>query len=553
VWRASLVAFVCAGLLVAACGQPSESRLELARAGLAITCSDATALEFTTIQTAEGRRQGIRQPPSTGCSIPLDVPAGSRLHFRVALDAEDYMKGREARARVVAGEREVVRELSLLHPVGLAAVRLQAGAQTVRLEADPLGDPESAAGVTWADLEVRVPVANPGPGWIVAPALASAPFLAGLEAGARTGPRLLVIGVDGGSWPPLRVLLEDGELPTLAALRERGRWGTLRSSTVPSRESSWNALVTGGAGGGRAFWDVAAEHGRTPLLVAVPGARVEGPGLRIVEARDGAWVQPDAFEAPLARAGFLREPVALRHRGRVLDQMDRRSRVASALLRAVEWDLAFFVFRHTDASTRLFSLYGRGWLDAQRAFDAGLARLLEAVDEETTVLLVSSHGWRYYERTLRLNAWLADEQLLDWRAGLPAAGNVATVERGGPGHREGRKLEGRLRALRDPVSGDPVIRAIRRTAEGLTVEAEPRYAIDIGHGGRRAFRGGIDGPTREGLYLLVGPGVPAGEGPERSIHDVAPSVLTLLGIDVPADLEGKAFPEVAAGLRENER
>jgi len=40
------------------------------------------------------------------------------------------------------------------------------------------------------------------------------------------------------------------------------------------------------------------------------------------------------------------------------------------------------------------------------------------------------------------------------------------------------------------------------------------------------------------LYALVAEGVPAGQGPERSLLDVAPTLLELLGEPVPADMEG---------------
>jgi predicted AlkP superfamily phosphohydrolase/phosphomutase len=44
--------------------------------------------------------------------------------------------------------------------------------------------------------------------------------------------------------------------------------------------------------------------------------------------------------------------------------------------------------------------------------------------------------------------------------------------------------------------------------------------------------------AHEGLYLLVADGVPAGLGPERALHDVAPTLLELLGEPVPGEMEG---------------
>ena len=47
--------------------------------------------------------------------------------------------------------------------------------------------------------------------------------------------------------------------------------------------------------------------------------------------------------------------------------------------------------------------------------------------------------------------------------------------------------------------------------------------------------------AHEGLYVLVADGVPAGEGPERALPDVAPTLLELLGEAVPADMEGQSM------------
>jgi arylsulfatase A-like enzyme len=43
------------------------------------------------------------------------------------------------------------------------------------------------------------------------------------------------------------------------------------------------------------------------------------------------------------------------------------------------------------------------------------------------------------------------------------------------------------------------------------------------------------------MYLLVADGVPAGRGPERALHDVAPTLLELLGEPVPGEMEGQSL------------
>ena len=47
--------------------------------------------------------------------------------------------------------------------------------------------------------------------------------------------------------------------------------------------------------------------------------------------------------------------------------------------------------------------------------------------------------------------------------------------------------------------------------------------------------------AHEGLYVLVADGVPVGRGPQRALHDVAPTLLELLGEPVPAEMEGSSM------------
>jgi predicted AlkP superfamily phosphohydrolase/phosphomutase len=47
--------------------------------------------------------------------------------------------------------------------------------------------------------------------------------------------------------------------------------------------------------------------------------------------------------------------------------------------------------------------------------------------------------------------------------------------------------------------------------------------------------------AHEGLYILVADGVEPGRAEERDLRDVAPTLLCLLGEEVPADMEGTSL------------
>ncbi|MCP4165605.1 MAG: hypothetical protein GY759_06895 [Chloroflexi bacterium] len=57
--------------------------------------------------------------------------------------------------------------------------------------------------------------------------------------------RLLIIGLDGGTWDILGPLCDLGEMPNLARLRSRGAWGTLNSTQPPYTAPAWSSIVTG--------------------------------------------------------------------------------------------------------------------------------------------------------------------------------------------------------------------------------------------------------------------------------------------------------------------
>ncbi|HMF12812.1 MAG TPA: alkaline phosphatase family protein, partial [Gemmataceae bacterium] len=49
--------------------------------------------------------------------------------------------------------------------------------------------------------------------------------------------------------------------------------------------------------------------------------------------------------------------------------------------------------------------------------------------------------------------------------------------------------------------------------------------------------------AEEGIFILAGPGVPAGQRwPTRQLMDVAPTLLRLFGLEVPPEMQGAAFP-----------
>jgi len=191
-----------------------------------------------------------------------------------------------------------------------------------------------------------------------------------------------------------------------------------------------------------------------------------------------------------------------------------------------------------------------------RVQDAQLGRLFGALDAqgrwgETTVIVVSDHGMTRVEHTVDL-AGALDEA--DIAAQVHGGGGFATVTLddadGDLEHAvavaRGLGLEAWARGegppgleSRNPRFGDLVVMAPLGTAisaEGLL--GRLRAAL---MGGGHGYR--PDEPAMGGIFLTLGRGVGAGFDPgEVRALDVAPTVLTLLGLPVPDSMEGRPIP-----------
>ncbi len=57
--------------------------------------------------------------------------------------------------------------------------------------------------------------------------------------------RLLVIGLDGGTFDVFRPLIQMGQMPNLSKLTEQGCWGSLSSTIPPFTPTAWSTFITG--------------------------------------------------------------------------------------------------------------------------------------------------------------------------------------------------------------------------------------------------------------------------------------------------------------------
>ncbi len=256
-----------------------------------------------------------------------------------------------------------------------------------------------------------------------------------------------------------------------------------------------------------------------------------------------------------------------------------------------------------------------------RTADAALGDLLAVLPDSATVILMSDHGFQPYDWVFNLNFWLKEQgwlalderklrpsrlgrlaplwervryrlsgghranllaraaffRAVDWsrtRAySFGAFGSIfinvrgrdpyGIVEPGAEYEALCEEIAERLLALKDPRSGHPIVRRVRRAREvysgpyvdrgpDLLVETAPGYFIRNAldeyrptllypagrYGNRSLEHTGMHHP--EGILLMYGPTVQArGEQPPADIVDLAPTILGLLGLAIPDYVDGK--------------
>lgn len=285
--------------------------------------------------------------------------------------------------------------------------------------------------------------------------------------------RVLVVGIDGATFDLLGPWMQEGDLPNLAAMARDGAYGDLRSTVPPNSAPAWTSFMTGmnpGKHGVYGFtrvephkgyaikvnsgairraqtvWQLLTAYGRRSIVLNMPmtyppdpidGLVVTGidtPGLESQftyppELRDEVFrVVPDYV---LDVRSWLVTAVGER-RAHLLDDIlrmvDSRKRLALHLMGTQPWDLFAVVFTATDRAQHFFwrfldpahplydpteaPKYQDAILRVYRQIDRALGEMLACCGEETTVVIMSDHGFGPQHRLFRINQWLIERGFL---------------------------------------------------------------------------------------------------------------------------------------------
>lgn len=513
--------------------------------------------------------------------------------------------------------------------------------------------------------------------------------------GMKSPKRVLVIGLDGATFDLIGPWCAQGVLPNLRSLLERGASGPLRSIFPPVTAPAWVSFQTGKNPGKHGIFEFLQHDGSSFELVPVNATMREGLTIWDILSRAGKKVailgvpvtypptpvngiQICGFLAPRGSRNFTHPisllaeiearfgPFPLYHAevyapGRVDALLDEafhhlryKRKLDLALLSEREWDFAVAYFEGTDRlQHELWHLMdpkhpmhdpeeARAHLprlvDFYREVDATVGDLAALAGSDTSVIVMSDHGFGPIDRYLNFNVWLLERGLLalrrdpltlvkralfeagmtpsfayklSMRLGLAKqrlkkgvtarASSFALVNkvflslanidwkrtrafsRGNYGQiyvnlkgREpfgsvnpGREYEetvkeiiASLRETRDPQTGETILgeiyrkeeiysgRHVGRMPDVVFIPRDMRYkALGIVDFTTRRFiepTFGNSGDHRmDGIFIADGPPFARGRRAEGlALIDLTPTILHLLGLAVPSDMDGHVLTEV---------
>lgn len=316
--------------------------------------------------------------------------------------------------------------------------------------------------------------------------------------------RTLIIGIDGGTFDLIGPWAEAGDLPTMGRLMAEGTHGLLESTIPPVTAPAWTTFATGVNPGKHGIFDfirpMGEAHGRTGEFDLVNATSIRAPTLWQILSQAGRTVgvmnvpvtyppQPvngfvvGGMLSPVSGAFTYPQDLLDRYADELgpyriapkvqykpgneaefnadlLELVERRGEYALQLMADYPYDLLMFHFQATDNLQHALWKYAdpdHPRFDAQEAqqFGSGLKQLYQRVDgyiglmlerlpKDTTVIVMSDHGFGSLHHVVNMNLFLLEQGLLRlkqdiwtqlktglFRAGLTPASIWHLIERTG--------------------------------------------------------------------------------------------------------------------------
>lgn len=436
------------------------------------------------------------------------------------------------------------------------------------------------------------------------------------------------------------------DLPNIRRLVENGLWGPIRSSDPPITVPAWATFFTSKNPGHLGFygfrnrknfsyddmaianlrsirvdtlWDILSRAGKKVGVLGVPPSyppkAVNGfmVGCFLTPDTDSPYTYPDDLRHEIAReVGNYQVDVdefRTEHKAGLLSRIqamtETRWKLLRHLIKSKEWDLLMMVEMGTDRIHHGFWKYfdpthkkyvqgtqfQRCIPEYYKYLDHEIGSVLELLDDDTVVIVMSDHGCKRMDGSVNINDWLIQEGYLtlaekpegicrvkeakiDWSktkvwgwggyysriffnvegrepAGIVPQSAYASLQDEviaklcAIQDENGRRMNTRVLKPQETYTGP-----YTNLAPDLLVYFDDLYwrcSEDMGHDGIHSFDTEI-GPDDavhdyNGMFVMCHPndGTMKGHREGMKMLDGAPTLLNLLGVGIPKDMEGSVI------------
>ncbi|MFC1852773.1 alkaline phosphatase family protein, partial [candidate division CSSED10-310 bacterium] len=280
--------------------------------------------------------------------------------------------------------------------------------------------------------------------------------------------RVLILGFDGFTFNVLDPMIKQKSLPHFQKIITQGTRISLSSTAFPSSAAAWPAIVTGcdshenglqsfflldprtyqlkltnaAFRQRQAIWELASRLGKRSIVVNVPmsyppddidGIMISG----LLSPPQGQFTWPTTLSPVLRRLGYqtgyrlfresmgfgeqpLSSPARHYDLNDVFDITMNQCNVSLHLLDKIDWDFAMVVFTLPDRVQHNQHQLGKSMVyHTYRQMDTLLSAFLNKVPPQTSVLVISDHGFRLYNKLFYLVPWLIQHGFLVLENGRP--------------------------------------------------------------------------------------------------------------------------------------
>jgi len=278
----------------------------------------------------------------------------------------------------------------------------------------------------------------------------------------------LVIGIDGGEWDIINGLIESGKLPNVKKIKNEGVHGPLESVTPPVSPPAWNTIQTGTNPGKHGifdfskfdenytrrsvnssdrnappFWKIMNDKDKTTGLFKIPftyppddvdGFMVTGfPTPNTVDdfvtpkfLNDQVGPVEDLFED----SSLLRDGYFLAFKNNLVKVSNRQTEIFVDLIQKFDTDFSMIVYDGSDRVQHFFWKYfdeahprhdpdsslSGAIEEYYQSVDRGIGKILDQVNGDTNVFIISDHGFGPLTKDIYIDEWLAQNGFLTRRA-----------------------------------------------------------------------------------------------------------------------------------------